>query len=336
MMILRWFFVISFALPNVFAQPEKGKGSFKRPAFCTKPLDHGPCRANVTYWYFHEKHHECKLFNYGGCGGNRNRFWTEKRCYYRCAAPGRQKILCSVYPDPKPCNSTFQAWYFSKKDNACHRLPRGMCTSTINRFMWCEKCMNRCSAENSRAACRREYQRIKEEENTIKQAQTPAVVAPGGAAIGTSPGLPSSGAGSPAPTSPPEVATQVKPENVLGPPAQLPSTPLPLPPAPAPAAAGRTESGTSRHENVEAMSGTTGAVPGVGGPANTLPNQAQQIGAFPGGSQGLSPTIGDSGPLSETNGLEEGSSRHLSPVAVTHKEEYGETAQGIRSGPWLS
>ncbi|KAL3196110.1 hypothetical protein MRX96_015590 [Rhipicephalus microplus] len=172
--------------------------------------------------------------------------------------PGRQKILCSVYPDPKPCNSTFQAWYFSKKDNACHRLPRGMCTSTINRFMWCEKCMNRCSAENSRSACRREYQRIKEEENTIKQGQTPAIVAPGGAATGTSPAVQSSSAGASVLTPSPEVATQGKPKNALGPPAQLPSTPVLLPPAPAPTAAGETEqSGKSRHENGEAMSGAT-------------------------------------------------------------------------------
>lgn len=196
--------------------------------------------------------------------------------------------------------------------------------------------MNRCSAENSRSACRREYQRIKEEENTIKQGQTPAIVAPGGAATGTSPAVPSSSAGASVPTPSPEVATQGKPKNVLGPPAQLPSTPVPLPPAPAPTAAGETEqSGKSRHENGEAMSGATVAVPGVGDPVITLPTHAQQTGAFPGGSQGLNPELGELSLLSETNSLEGGSSRHLNPVAVTHKEEHGETAHGIRSGLWL-
>uniref|UniRef100_A0A131YUA4 Pancreatic trypsin inhibitor n=1 Tax=Rhipicephalus appendiculatus TaxID=34631 RepID=A0A131YUA4_RHIAP len=340
MEFLRSFIVIFLSVTNAYAQSAKGKGSYKQPAVCSKPPDRGPCRANVTYWFFQERYHECKLFNYGGCRGNGNRFWTEKKCYERCAAPDRMKLVCSVHPEPKPCKSTFRAWYFDHRDNACHRLPRGMCTSTANRFMLCEKCMKRCSAENAREACRREYQRIREEENSIKQGQTPALVPPEGAADGTPPGLPSAGAGLPVPKPPLQGATQGQLGNVLGPVAHPPNMPAPVLPVPPPEAAGKIQqSGILQPEEYGgAMSGTTGAAPGAGAPLTTLLPQAQQTGgqdgALPGGSQVVSPTSEGPGLLSETNSLEGGSARRVILVAVIKPTNTANGATG--PGPELA
>ncbi|KAL1474117.1 hypothetical protein MTO96_038223 [Rhipicephalus appendiculatus] len=226
------------------------------------------------------------------------RFWTEKKCYERCAAPDRMKLVCSVPPEPKPCKSTFRAWYFDHRDNACHRLPR---------------------AENAREACRREYQRIREEENSIKQGQTPALVPPEGAAVGTPPGLPSAGAGLPVPKPPLQGATQGQLGNILGPVAHPPNIPAPVLPVPAPvlpvpppeAAAKIQQSGILQPEEYGGpMSGTTGGAPGAGAPLTTLLPQAQQTGgqdgALPGGSQVVRPTSEGPGLLSETNSLEGG------------------------------
>uniref|UniRef100_L7LPV6 Putative bilaris n=1 Tax=Rhipicephalus pulchellus TaxID=72859 RepID=L7LPV6_RHIPC len=320
MKALRGFLATLICVTIVSAQSEKGKRPYRQPAVCSKPPDRGPCRANVTYWFFQEKYRECKTFNYGGCRGNGNRFWTEKKCYDRCAAPDKRKLVCSVYPEPKPCKSTFQAWYFDPRDNACHKLPRGMCTDTVNRFLWCEKCMKRCSAENAREACRREYKRIREEENAIKQVQSPALVPPGGTTLGTPSGLPSAGAGLPVPMPPLEGATQEQPGSVLGPVVQNPNTPILVLPIPTPDLSGKVEqSGISQHENGRDVSGTAGAAPGTGAALTTLAPHTQQTdgqgAAFPGGSQ-VSPSLGGPGPLSETNSGEGSSPGHVILVAV--------------------
>ncbi|XP_037499572.1 uncharacterized protein LOC119373587 [Rhipicephalus sanguineus] len=331
MMILRCFLVIFLSVTNAYDKSEKGKGPYKHPLVCTKAPDHGPCRANVTYWFFQGKYRECKLFNYGGCAGNGNRFWTEKKCYNRCAAADRRKLLCSVQPEPKPCNSTFQAWYFDDRGNACHRLPRGMCTSSVNRFLWCEKCMRRCSVlsvEDARETCRREYKIMQEEENSIKQGHSPASTAPGVGATGTLPRLPSPAAGLPALTPPLEGATQGQPENVPRPVGQVPTIPVLVVPVPTPDLAGKVgQSGILPHENGGIMRGTTGAAPGAGGILASLTPHAQQTnaqgGTFLGGLHVVSPTAEGSGSLSETNSLEGGSPGRVLVVAVvkpTNKE----------------
>uniref|UniRef100_A0A224Y2E6 Pancreatic trypsin inhibitor n=1 Tax=Rhipicephalus zambeziensis TaxID=60191 RepID=A0A224Y2E6_9ACAR len=338
MKILIYILVTFPAVTDVYAHAEKGKGSYKQPAICTKLPDRGPCRANVTYWFFQAKYSECKLFNYGGCGGNGNRFWTEKKCYNRCAAPDRRKLLCSVHPEPKPCNSTFQAWYFDHRDNACHKLPRGMCTSTVNRFLWCEKCMSRCSVENARETCRREYTRMKQEENSIQQAS--ASRAPGGSAIVTPPGLPLPGAGFPAPTPPPEGTAQRQPENVFGPVAQAPNISMlpPLLPGPTPNLVGvqRGQSDIVGHENGLTGSGTTGTAPTAGAVVIGLqPNVHQTHGTgeqFPDSFIPHGPTAGGSDSPSGTNSLGDGRPRRVVVVAVIKppEPEHGITSLGIR------
>lgn len=49
---------------------------------CTLPFIKGPCDYNLQnqYFYFDNLTATCRLFTYGGCGGNKNRFKTEKEC----------------------------------------------------------------------------------------------------------------------------------------------------------------------------------------------------------------------------------------------------------------
>ncbi|XP_037274508.2 uncharacterized protein LOC119167172 [Rhipicephalus microplus] len=335
MNISRCLLVIILSVTNVYGLSEKGKWTFRQPAVCTKPPDRGPCRANVTYWYFQERYRECKLFNYGGCGGNGNRFWSEKKCYKRCAAPGKGKLLCSVNPEPKPCKSTFQAWYFDPRDNACHRLPRGMCTDTINRFMFCEKCMKRCSAENAREACKREYKRIREEENSIKQGQSPALVAPEGASAGTPQGQPAAGAGLLVPKPPLQGGTGGQQENSLGPVTQAPNLPQLQLPAPAPGLAGNAgQLRISEQETGEVISGTS-AGKGTGRHVTVLPPTVQQTagngGALPRDPDVLSPTVAGLGPVSVTNRLEGGGHKHVILVAIVKPTNEDHDTAGLET-----
>ncbi|EEC18012.1 Kunitz domain-containing protein, putative, partial [Ixodes scapularis] len=52
--------------------------------FCTLPPESGHCRAYVPSWYYDPSTHSCKVFVYGGCGGNGNRFYTMQQCQEVC------------------------------------------------------------------------------------------------------------------------------------------------------------------------------------------------------------------------------------------------------------
>ncbi|XP_030056769.1 collagen alpha-1(XXVIII) chain isoform X1 [Microcaecilia unicolor] len=52
---------------------------------CLEPLKQGDCRQYVAKWYYDKAANSCAQFWYGGCGGNRNRFESEKECLKACS-----------------------------------------------------------------------------------------------------------------------------------------------------------------------------------------------------------------------------------------------------------
>ena len=51
--------------------------------FCKLPSEVGPCRGLQPKFFFNAKSGECEGFNYGGCGGNGNRFDSKSDCENR-------------------------------------------------------------------------------------------------------------------------------------------------------------------------------------------------------------------------------------------------------------
>jgi len=51
---------------------------------CQMKKEIGNCRAMMPHYYFDIKLQVCKLFFYGGCGGNSNRFSTLQECKQTC------------------------------------------------------------------------------------------------------------------------------------------------------------------------------------------------------------------------------------------------------------
>ncbi|GFW45637.1 kunitz-type serine protease inhibitor A [Trichonephila clavipes] len=51
---------------------------------CDGKPESGRCRAYFPSYYYDQKSGSCKEFIYGGCGGNGNRYATEKECLDNC------------------------------------------------------------------------------------------------------------------------------------------------------------------------------------------------------------------------------------------------------------
>ncbi|KAM6986729.1 inter-alpha-trypsin inhibitor [Aplochiton taeniatus] len=78
-------------------------------AVCDMPVDHGTCMAMVLMYYYNREESNCRVFHYGGCQGNGNRFQSREECQQTCMAkagrfggPGQQEA-------PNPDQSTTSA-----------------------------------------------------------------------------------------------------------------------------------------------------------------------------------------------------------------------------------
>ncbi|KAL1444134.1 hypothetical protein MTO96_030031 [Rhipicephalus appendiculatus] len=53
-------------------------------SMCDKDFDSGPCFSSKPMYYYRKETKRCEMFVYGGCGGNDNRFDTQKACQEKC------------------------------------------------------------------------------------------------------------------------------------------------------------------------------------------------------------------------------------------------------------
>ena len=51
---------------------------------CDLDRDPGPCNTNVQRYFYDRREQTCRVFEYGGCGGNDNNFGTVEQCQSEC------------------------------------------------------------------------------------------------------------------------------------------------------------------------------------------------------------------------------------------------------------
>lgn len=80
---------------------QKCKAGAARPdlkAACLQPKKLGLCRARFPRWFFDAGSRSCRLFYYGGCGGNANNFLTRLACERLCVKTPVQQHRSSYLP----------------------------------------------------------------------------------------------------------------------------------------------------------------------------------------------------------------------------------------------
>ncbi|XP_059748410.1 trophoblast Kunitz domain protein 2 isoform X1 [Bos taurus] len=60
------------------------KHAASKPEFCMEPELKGPCKDQMTRYFYNAKTRYCEPFVYGGCEGNKNNFQTLSHCIVTC------------------------------------------------------------------------------------------------------------------------------------------------------------------------------------------------------------------------------------------------------------
>lgn len=114
------------------------------------------CAEYVQRWYYNEAVGTCLSFWYGGCGGNSNRFNSEKECLQTCGKQNPEVILqakeelelvddaCLMEQDVGPCSNYVLRWHYDIQQNECIHFWFGGCGGNKNRFNTQDECEALC------------------------------------------------------------------------------------------------------------------------------------------------------------------------------------------------
>lgn len=140
---------------------------------CLHPPDSGPCQERLTRYYY--ENGECKRFEYGGCAGNGNNFFTKVECQRKCiqesvseqarsseeyfnteAVINNQDIrvdisrrgtenICSLPEASGDCDEMLNRYRWNSELEECVKFSWSGCGGNNNNFASKEKCNNRCN-----------------------------------------------------------------------------------------------------------------------------------------------------------------------------------------------
>lgn len=140
------------------------------PASCQLPPDSGPCADRITRFYHEEG--TCKRFQYGGCAGNANNFFTEAECQRTCGGgddkeegaesvgvsrPQREgrrrppmRDVCLLPEEAGSCGGSEVRYRWDPPSGSCRQFRWSGCGGNGNNFISEEKCAKRCDGSRER------------------------------------------------------------------------------------------------------------------------------------------------------------------------------------------
>ncbi|XP_047512899.1 papilin-like isoform X1 [Pieris napi] len=109
-------------------------------AECILPQEAGNCTEKRPVWSFSQTSNKCVPFHYTGCGGNVNRFNSEKECASAC--PKQKEDICTLPLLYEKCDHCDPRWFYDMTTRRC-RIFFGN-GRNANNFDNKETCMNQC------------------------------------------------------------------------------------------------------------------------------------------------------------------------------------------------
>ena len=142
---------------------------------CQQPPTKGECMEDLEKWYFDTQMKKCLPFQYGGCGGNSNRFETMDECTALCTlnaqlqdailkkeirpslsvdgmriGGNRYKRFCALPAEKGPCRGSLERWFFDLSTLKCLPFEYGGCVGNANNFHDMKTCRETCLGDVSK------------------------------------------------------------------------------------------------------------------------------------------------------------------------------------------
>nr|XP_026695132.1 papilin-like isoform X6 [Ciona intestinalis] len=145
----------------------------------------GPCKARMPRFYFDTNAGRCRLFTYGGCRGNENRFLTPWACRDTCG--GAEPVYTEEASDPTtachlpkvrgPCKGSIPRFYYNPTTNRCQIFVYGGCAGNDNNFETPRQCQALCGGDVSFEYERNTGETARTRSNTLTSSEPPMVPA---------------------------------------------------------------------------------------------------------------------------------------------------------------
>ncbi|XP_073996018.1 proteoglycan-like sulfated glycoprotein papilin isoform X3 [Rhodnius prolixus] len=120
---------------------------------CFLAADTGDCYNYTQRYYFDTLENRCKLFYYGGCGGNGNNFFTDLACQKRCQPQALTEQppltfttdMCYLPSERGGCSESLVRWFYDRSDGVCKQFQYSGCQGNGNQFRTEAECVYSCS-----------------------------------------------------------------------------------------------------------------------------------------------------------------------------------------------
>ena len=129
------------------------KVKFQHQYFSAKVL-------TIFRWFYDKESLNCKKFEWGGCLGNFNRFYTKTKCENKCLKDNSSKEqllrekqeaifnadrICSMSIKIGSCGKNETRYYYDIETEACQQFFYSGCKGNLNNFRSMKECLEYCN-----------------------------------------------------------------------------------------------------------------------------------------------------------------------------------------------
>ncbi|XP_055956010.1 actinia tenebrosa protease inhibitors [Patella vulgata] len=112
---------------------------------CQRPLIAGDCDQEIPSYGWNMESGNCEYFIYSGCGGNGNKFQSQRDCLEMCGPPR----ACQQDPSEGTCGENLPRFFYNQTAKACEEFQYSGCEANDNNFRTLWDCEERCLAAHS-------------------------------------------------------------------------------------------------------------------------------------------------------------------------------------------